>query len=376
MLIIFALFFLLQRTPIAFAIEDPASHPNNKVGIHILFPSELEKAAKLVNSNGGDWGYVTIPIQSGDKDLSKWQNFMDMAGKLHVIPIIRLATEGDYFNTQVWRRPTASDVLDFANFLSSLTWPTKNRYVVIFNEVNRANEWGGTVDPAGYADLLTYASTVFKLRSPDFFIISAGLDNASVNTDIAMNEYTYLEDMESASPDVFNHIDGIGSHSYPNPGFSQPPTRQTSESVDTFSFEQSLISDYIGKKLPVFITETGWSNAALSPSIIASYYTNAFNNVWSDPSVIAVTPFLLDAETAPFSVFSFLQNGHKSQQMTAIEALPKIKGDPTLTATILGDRLKPKDSELKVFVEKGTARNSTITIPKTVTTLVKWLLKI
>ncbi|HVZ67767.1 MAG TPA: hypothetical protein VG917_05940, partial [Patescibacteria group bacterium] len=48
------------------ASYDPTSKPNNIFGIHILFPTELDKAAKLVNTNGGDWGYVTIPIQYGD----------------------------------------------------------------------------------------------------------------------------------------------------------------------------------------------------------------------------------------------------------------------------------------------------------------------
>ena len=40
------------------AADSPFAHPNNKFGVHILFPSELSDAAKLVNSDGGDWGYV------------------------------------------------------------------------------------------------------------------------------------------------------------------------------------------------------------------------------------------------------------------------------------------------------------------------------
>src|SRR3989344_4339022 len=109
------------------AIYDPLSVPNNKIGIHILFPDEIEKASELVNSSGGDWGYTVIPIQSSDKDLKKWQNFLD-----------------------------------------SLEWPTKNRYVIVFNEVNRADEWEGKSDPADYARLLSYATIVFKSKNPDF----------------------------------------------------------------------------------------------------------------------------------------------------------------------------------------------------------------
>src|SRR5207237_665424 len=134
----FLLFFLfsslgfLALLPFkAFAIENPLAVPNNKIGIHILFDSELQQAAQLINSNGGDWGYITIPIQAGDRDLVKWQQFMNAAKQYHVIPILRLATEGDYFNTKVWSKPSPADIMDFANFLNSLTWPVKNRYVIV-----------------------------------------------------------------------------------------------------------------------------------------------------------------------------------------------------------------------------------------------------
>src|SRR5215469_12078387 len=136
MLLFFLCAFFIIVKP-AGASENPLAVANNKIGIHILDPSELPAAAKLVNNNGGDWGYVTIPIQSADEDLVKWQKFMDACKKYHVIPIIRLATQGDYFNTQVWRKPNENDIVDFANFLNSLEWPTKNRYIIVFNEVNR-----------------------------------------------------------------------------------------------------------------------------------------------------------------------------------------------------------------------------------------------
>src|SRR3989344_4804991 len=133
-LVYFSLTIFFLNPARSFAIESPLERANNKFGIHILFPSEIDDASQLVNSNGGQWGYIVIPIQSGDKDLDKWQEFMDKARQKKLIPIIRLATEGDYFNTKVWRKPKESDILDFANFLNSLDWPVKNRYVSIFNE--------------------------------------------------------------------------------------------------------------------------------------------------------------------------------------------------------------------------------------------------
>ena len=59
----FIFFIFVASTTTAHAIVDPLAAPNNKIGIHIMFTSELEEAAKLVNSAGGDYGYVTITIQ-------------------------------------------------------------------------------------------------------------------------------------------------------------------------------------------------------------------------------------------------------------------------------------------------------------------------
>jgi len=177
----------------AHATYDPHSVKNNIFGIHILFPEELSKAAELVNSNGGDWGYVTIPIQASDKNIDKWQKFMDDCKRYHLIPLIRLATNGDYFSQSSWSKPTNNDIVDFANFLDSLSWPTQNRYVIVYNEPNRADEWGGTPDAIEYAQILDFAVSKFKQENKDFFIISAGLDNASVNTSgQSINEFTYM----------------------------------------------------------------------------------------------------------------------------------------------------------------------------------------
>lgn len=373
-LAILSLFFPMA----AHATYDPLSQANNKVGIHILFPSELEDAARLINTNGGQWGYVTIPIQAGDRDLQKWQAFMDEAGRLKVIPLVRLATENDYFQTGNWHKPDKTDILDFANFLHSLNWPTKNEYVIVFNEPNNANEWGGQVDPADYASLLSYAVTVFKSRDPDFFIISAGLDNAAANTQESMNEYDYLRVMNRAVPGIFNQIDGLGSHSYANPGFSSPPTDTSPESIDSFHYEQSLITSLGGKRLPVFITETGWSRMAINDNIIGSYFQQAFEHVWNDASIVAITPFLLHPNGAQFGEFSFLSDANApSAAYNAILSLPKIKGTPLTRTAVLGDvapnvfqRLPRED-----FSKETLARGPTLS-PMVFKVIAKWLLKL
>jgi hypothetical protein len=364
----------------AYATEYPLNKPNNKMGIHILFDSELTKAAQLVNSSGGDCGYVVIPIQVGDKDLVKWQKFMHSAKQYHLIPILRLSTEGDAFNTSVWRKPTYMDIIDFANFLDSLDWPVKNRYVIVFNEVNRGDEWGGAINPAEYADLLSFAVAVFRSRTPDFFVISAGLDNAAPNRPpLYMNEYDYMRAMNTAVPGIFNQVAGLASHSYPNPGFSQPPSNTSTMGIGSFSFERQLAKTLSQKDLPIFITETGWSTQAVSLDTQLAYYWQAFNTVWNDPNIVTVAPFLLQGSGGPFQKFSFLDPvGNPTKLFSMFQSMPKIKGAPTLTATVLAaetQRFKNNDGPKIDFTKKPQSKDRFLPMD-TVMEIYKWLVKI
>jgi len=143
----FALLLLLflVTAPHAFAVE-PA---NNKFGMSLLQPTQndIEKTANLVNSQGGDWGYVTLVIQEDDRDRGKWQGLFDELRRHHLIPIVRIATKPEGEN---WRRPKPEEAGGWAQFLDSLNWVVKERYVVLFNEPNHAWEWGGEVNPEDY----------------------------------------------------------------------------------------------------------------------------------------------------------------------------------------------------------------------------------
>lgn len=374
-LFIFFLFFF--KANFAFAIADPKSTPNNKMGVHILFASELNSAADIVNANGGDWGYVTIPIQAGDKDIEKWQKFMASARQRHIIPIIRLATEGDYFNTSVWRKPMEEDVLDFANFLDSLDWPIKNKYIVVFNEVNRGDEWGGVPNPKEYARILDYAVTIFKEKSEDFFIISSGLDNAAENSQNSMNEYDFMSQMAHGAPDIFKKIDGLGSHSYPNPAFAQAPWLITDKNVTSFRFEQNLAGKLSGKILPMFITETGWSRHKLTEDQISSHFVYAFENIWNDENVIAVTPFLLHAGSGPFEQFSLLSaDGSLTKVSKALKNLAKTKGRPSVNSERLVLARSRIQLPLKTFPQKIQYENYPAENVQTIAAFFKWIIRI
>ena len=327
-LVVLSTFYLFLSTPIhAMALYDPASVPNNKMGVHILHPSEIENAAKLVNSSGGEWGYVTVPIQPVDRDLIKWQQFMKECKDKKVIPIIRITTIP---TGGTWDSGQDTDLVDFANFLNELEWPTENRYIILFNEVNQSREWGGVVDPRKYTDIVKNARTIFKERSEHFFLLGPALDDALPDSTTSMSAKRYLAAMYSHDSSVWSYFDGFATHSYSNPGFAQPPRQNTFPGITSYRY---FFTQYKLADKPVFITETGWDQTKVSEAKLKEYWNTAWGIWGSDQRVVAITPFVLDGGAA-FPIHSLTKSdGNLSVSGQAIKEIIKIKGEPKPAST-------------------------------------------
>ena len=322
-----------------YAISDPLSVPNNRFGIHIIqaTPDESSPAAILVNSSGGDWGYITVLIEGKDKNKDKWQTFFNDLRRRHLIPIVRIATEPE---GNSWKRPDPDNVNSWVDFLDDLNWPTKNRYVVIFNEPNHATEWGNKVDAKSYAEALDKFITTLKSKNSDFFVLNAGFDASSPSkAPLFEDELNFTAQMNQAVPGIFDRLDGWVSHSYPNPGFAGSPNGIGRGTVRTWYWEiQQLRNLGVSKNLPVFITETGWKHAeginydvSFPPAdTIAGFYKQAFEGAWSNNRIVAVTPFLLSYQEFPFDHFSFkkISSPDYYSVFQTITDLPKITGHP------------------------------------------------
>lgn len=330
-------------TPQAYAIYDPLSVPNNKYGIHIISATrdEASEAARLVNTNG-DWGYITVLAESNDRNEGKWQEFFNELRRRHLIPLVRLATKPDNGN---WERPYDGEEIAWADFLDRLIWPAKNRYVILYNEPNHATEWGGSVDPEGFAVTTDKTIDALRKKSEDFFILNAGFDASAPNKPPAyVDQEEFMKRMDIAVPGIFNKFDGWVSHSYPNPGFTGKPNETGRGTVRTWEWELQLLNRMgVKKSFQIFITETGWNqtegyhngslhidNKFLPAETVADYYKQAFGGAWASNRVIAVTPFLLNYQDPPFDHFSFKKNGdgQYQPQYLALKDMPKIMGKP------------------------------------------------
>ncbi|PIY72418.1 hypothetical protein COY87_01075 [Candidatus Roizmanbacteria bacterium CG_4_10_14_0_8_um_filter_33_9] len=333
--------FLIFLTPVASAQK--LDRPNNKFGISLLQPSDddIKKTAELVNSNGGDYGYVTLVIQENDRDRRKWQDLFEKLRENNLIPIIRLATQLEGEN---WRKPEEKDAEEWVNFLDSLNWIIKDRYVVLFNEVNHGQEWGGETNPDEYAKVADIFAKKLKEKNKDFFVMLAGLDlsapSSYPNYESADSFYRSIIDIQIS---IFNNLDGLVSHSYPNPGFAGSPWDTGRRSIRGYEWELELLKENgIEKELPVFITETGWENKCQMSNVkcqngeeerIASNYKVAYEKIWGmDERVVAVTPFVFSYQSPPFLGFSWKVPGDGFySQYNTVKELSKQNGDPEIT---------------------------------------------
>jgi len=338
---ILALIFLFFAFPAkAFAIYDPVSVANNRFGIHIIDPVDLEDAAKLVNSSAGDWGYVTLVIPQTQRDTKRWQEVFDRARRLHLIPIVRIATKplGD-----IWEKPSPGDIDGWVSFFNSLNWTTKNRYIVIGNEPNHAKEWGGELNPSEYGNYLHAFSKKLKTSNSNFFIMPAGFDASASNGKASMSEDSFLREMVEKNQNVFEYVDGWASHSYPNPNFSGSQDDIGRGTVRTYEWELRLLKNLgVEKKLPVFITETGWAhdkgeNEKEFENIeeVTKRLTASYELAWNDERVVAITPFILNYQGEPFDVFSWKKkDGTFYEFYYEIQKLPKPRGVPNQTVSV------------------------------------------
>lgn len=318
-------------------IQENIGYQNNKFGLYIYRVDDFAiKAAEMVNSNGGDWGYVLVPYNVKDYDDEKWNDFFAVLNQQHLIPIIQL------WDLSEDPKDALRDTKRAAQFLNSLNWPIKNRYVSVYNEVNDERFWRGGLNAKEYAQVLNYTIDIFKNENPDFFMLN-GAFNASARTGSGyISADTYWEQMNNEVPGIFKKLDGWASHPYPHiNGYLGLPTDIGRDSVSGYKWELEILKNvYDVKDLPVFITETGWPHAEgekYNPNYVneetaAQYLKYAFENIWlPDDQVVAITPFTIKYDP-PHDHFSFIKkDGSTYKVFDVLKDMKKQHGIPPVT---------------------------------------------
>jgi hypothetical protein len=281
--------------------------PGQKRGIHLLlddgrdhwppevWPQHLQAARRIV----GEGGYVVQLIRLDDLDAGRWQAFMDLCARERLVPIIRLAGEYDH-DRKWWIAPprdadgqgyeeVAARVRDF---LTRLHWPAEPRYVVVFNEPNRGDEWSNAPNPAEYARVLydvgrALHDTGIKVLAPALDLYAPHSNGQLIAGHRYIDAETFLDEMVAAEPRVFDVVDVWAAHAYPLDPFRMDPSRQVfridyahgasnprhlappeglyNRGINSYLWELWKLEQLIGpraRELPVMITESGWRHAA------------------------------------------------------------------------------------------------------------------
>jgi hypothetical protein len=313
--------------------DDPLWKQNNKFGLYIYAekPEYLSLAKKLVNSNGGSWGYVLLPYNVNDTDEQKWGRVFDTLQKDQLIPIIQLydVDPTDY----------KQETINAATFLNSFVWPIKYKYVSVYNEPNDASFWYGKVDPANYAEILKFTIDTFKSENSDFFMLNGAFNASASTSKLTMDELDYMKQMNVAEPGIFKLLDGWASHSYPQPNFAGSPDSTGRWSIRAYVDELAFLKSSFGitKDLPVFITETGWAHAEgdsydagyLTDDQVAANFKAAYENYWlKDARVRAVIPFTIWYQP-PFDHFAWVNKDNVPyKHYDVVKSIKKVHGEP------------------------------------------------
>ncbi len=293
-----------------FLWSTPVYAKGEVLGIHILSTGEIDQANTLLEHGDDKDKFVTIPLTLGDLNKSSdWQSFFDKCHALKIRPIIRFATR---FENGSWKKPTRIDVMALTQFLGALEWHRPELTVVLFNEPNHAQEWGGTLDPQGFAQVSIFAAQWLKTEPKTYTVLPAAMDLAADGHNQTQEAFAYWQDALNEEPTLFEHFDGWNSHSYPNPAFAQSPSRTGKNSLRGYTNELEFIKKYTSKEFPVYITETGWNQNVLTNIKLRTYFAEAYEQIWTkDSRIVAVTPFVLQGAPGTFAPFSFLDANGK-----------------------------------------------------------------
>ncbi len=310
-----------------------SAYKNNKFGLYVYAENRkfLNLAADLVNSNGGDWGYVLIPYNVHDTDRHKWGEVFEILREKHLIPVIQLYDlDLDKYKSQTKKA---------ARFLNSFLWPIRQHYVSVYNEPNDSRFWYGNADPAQYAEILDYTIDTFKEINSNFFMLNGALNVSATSGNGYIDAFVFMRRMNDAVPGIFNKLDGWASHPYPQPNFSGSPHTKGRYGIRAYIDELQFLHNFlhVEKDLPVFITETGWAHAEgdipnssyLDATAVATNFKIAYTQYWlKDARVQAVMPFTI-WYPAPFDHFSWItENYDPYLQYDVVKSLPKVAGTP------------------------------------------------
>lgn len=200
---------------------------------HMVDTSDAMISQVMGMTKGMGFGWVKQQIE--------WKRFEDQPGAKDfgaIDPIVNAANASginllfSVVNAPAWAREPGfdggvggppADPATYAAFVGALAGKycgSSLKVIEIWNEQNLHYEWGNKPLNAGeYVTLLAAGYAAVKNACPSMWVVSGALTPAGNNGSLAMDDFTYLEQMFQAGAN--NYLDGVGVH--PS-GYNVPPS--------------------------------------------------------------------------------------------------------------------------------------------------------
>jgi polysaccharide biosynthesis protein PslG len=240
-------------------------------------PEVADRDLGLIRDGGFTWVKQLFSWQDiegagkGKFDWSYTDRIVDQAEKAGLKLIVRLSQDPD---RPFWAGAPPQNSGHFADFAAAVAERYKGRIHAyqVWNEPNLAREWGGKrPDPKAYARMLQIAYRAIKAADPGALVITAGMAPTGTDSEIAMPDTTFYEQMYQAMGGKSDsYFDMLGVHAA---GFAAAPEVSPDETAANkvpyggerfFAFRhvediRAIMEKYGDADKRVAILEFGWT---------------------------------------------------------------------------------------------------------------------
>ena len=253
-------------------------------------PEVAQRDLELMKEGGFNWvkqSFAWETIEGAGKGQFDWaipDRVVRDVNKHGLKLLARVSTDPDKQN--FWPGHPPGNAANFADFIFALA----NRYnctpqavgciqaFQIWNEPNLAREWGNNrPNPAQYAEFLRQAYAAVKRGNPNALVISAGMAPTGTNSDIAMPDDVFYDQLYQAMGSSNGYFDMLGVH---GAGFAAPPELDPAEAAANkvpyggerfFSFRhvediRAIMERYGDGGKKIVLLEFGWTYDPVNPS--------------------------------------------------------------------------------------------------------------
>ena len=240
-------------------------------------PEVADRDLQLSKDAGFTWVKQLVSWQDvegagkGQYDWTNLDRIVDEVEQHGLKLIVRVSQDPD---RPFWAGNPPENADHFADFLKAIASRYKGRIQAyqVWNEPNLAREWGGRrPDPTGYTGLLKKAYGTIKGADPKATVITAGMAPTGTDTEIAMPDIKFYDQMYRAMKgNSDGYFDILGVHAA---GFAAPPEispDQTAANKPKYGGERffafrhvedvrKIMEKYGDKDKRVAVLEFGWT---------------------------------------------------------------------------------------------------------------------